>query len=406
MKKLSLLSTIVFILICSLSFSESGHMVAVTAEKEVPVQQDDVAAARTMALLMAARDAVEKAYGTYVNVKELPEGREILAKAAADVKYTVLAEQQRGKKYWVKIQANIMVPDRYVTTETEQRETLGEPMKNFLQKYPQGEINWGDGFLTAYGKGEISDKGGATAEEMAARAAEVDAKAHLLEIINDIPVDDRMKTGQDKRMSFALEGFIQGAQVVARSKSGREVHVTVQVPIRGVQGLTTVIYGMYKVEPPPPPEQKPKPAPVQEAKKFTGVVIDARKAPVSPAIFIKVKDTKKRQVVNASFVNKDDLLKRGMASYAVVSRDVQISKIFPHALVLPVLYSPGTETRSANLPRRQGETPLLVGAVDAEGELKTDIIISDEDAARLAALDQTSDALKQCRIIVVLSESL
>jgi hypothetical protein len=207
-------------------------------------------------------------------------------------------------------------------------------------------------------------------------------------------------------MSFALEGFIQGAQVVARSKSGREVHVTVQVPIRGVQGLTTVIYGMYKVEPPPPPEQKPKPAPVQEAKKFTGVVIDARKAPVSPAIFIKVKDTKKRQVINASFVNKDDLLKRGMASYAVVSRDVQISKIFPHALVLPVLYSPGAETRSANLPRRQGETPLLVSAVDAGGELKTDIVISDEDAARLAALDQTSDAIKQCRIIIVLSENL
>src|SRR5262249_15591305 len=86
-----------------------GRMVAVTAEQEVDIQDNDVAAARVMAFSLAVRQAVEKAYGTYVKVEDLPEGRKIIAQAAAGLKYTILAEQQRKNKYWVKIQAHVLV---------------------------------------------------------------------------------------------------------------------------------------------------------------------------------------------------------------------------------------------------------------------------------------------------------
>lgn len=386
--------------------AQNGRYVAVTAEKDTVIENKDVAAARTTALMLAAREAVEKAYGTYIDLKQLPEGREIVAKASTGLQYSILAEQQKGNRYWVKIQANVLVPDQYAGTAEQDREGLGDQMKNFVQKYPQGEINWGDGFIIAHGKGEITSVKDPHAEEKATRAAELDAKAHLLEIINDIPVDDRIRAGEDKKMSFALQGFVQGAQVAASTKSGTTVTVTVQAPIRGVKGLGMTILGYYTPEPPPVAEAV-KPEGLPQPEQYTGVVIDARKVPVNPAILPKVKDTKNHEVHTAQTVNREDLEKRGMASYAVVARDVEISRLFPHAAVIAVAYMPDTEpTGPSKQKRRQGYKPLVVSAVDAGGNLKANLIVSEQDAKKLKAVDEKTGAMKQCRVVVVVSSEV
>src|SRR3990172_4179771 len=192
------ISLVAILILClsSTSFSQSGKQVAVTAEKEVEIKENDAGAARTLALTLATRDAVEKGYGTYVKVEQLQNLRLVLTQAAALLQYKILAEQKRGNRYWVKIQANVLVPEEYAGPSPEEREGLGESMKNFVQQYPQGEINWGDGIILAHDKGEITDSQDTNAEEKAERAAEVDARAHLLEIINDIPVDDEATIGQ------------------------------------------------------------------------------------------------------------------------------------------------------------------------------------------------------------------
>lgn len=451
----------VSILILTLAgfLAADGKMVAVTAEKEIDIANNDVAAARTVALAGAARDAVEKAFGSYVKVEELADARTVMAQTAAGLQYKILAEQQRGKKYWVKIQANVQIPAQYVLDSgAPEREDLGDNINNFVQKYPQGEINWGTGVVLAYGKGVISAADTANSEEGAARAAEVDAKGHLLEIINDIPVDDRMKTGDDKRMSFALEGFVQGAEVVTRSRVGTTVNVTVQAPLRGLKGLTMTILGYYTPEvapPPPEPEQpqtppkpekpkhpakppKPEPAqpgqpkaeatpeatpgttppagaetkpqikePASQTSEYTGVVIDARAVAVAPAMFPKVQDTNKKDVYNVKDVNQDDLQKRGMASYATVSRDVNITRMFPKALVLAVHYMPEGAGDASKTKRRQGYKPLVVKAAGADGKtIKANLVISEEDARKLQQLNQSTGALKQCRVVVVVSSEI
>ncbi len=388
--------------ICS---AQEGKLVAVTSEKDAEIRNDDVASARTVALGTAARDAVEKAYGTYVKVEQLPDSRRIFAEAAAGLKYQILAEQRRGNRYWVKIQAMVRVPDQYVGPEEEEREDLGESMKNFVQKYPQGEINWGDGIILAYGRGEITEANAADAQAKARRAAELDAKAHLLEMINDVPLDERVRVGEEPRMSYALEGFIQGAEVVTESKSGTTVKVTVQAPIRGVKGLTMTVYGYYTPAP-PVIAQEIKPANFPAAETFTGVVIDARKVEANPSLFPKIKDTQKREVQSASLVQRDDLQKRGMASYAVVAPEADISRLFPRALVVAVRYEPQTSQSTSSRKRRQGYHPMVVSAVGSEGTLKANLIVSDEDAAKLKTLDQKTGALKQCRVVVVVSSEL
>ncbi len=406
---------LLFLFQVTFAFAQNGRMVAVTAEEEVSIENNDIAATRTIALSLATRKAVEKAYGTYIRIEELPEARRIIATAAAKLKFQILAEQQRKKKYWVKIQAEVEVPAEYVKNEEQQRERLGDSMNSFVQKYPQGEINWGDGFVVAYGKGEITDSE-ANAEERATRSAEVDAKAHLLEIIKDIPLDDRSKTGQEQRISFALDGFVEGSEVVAKSKTGTTIHVTVQAPIRGVKGLTMAVLGFYTPPPPPPPpsvEEKPeeqatvaqaekKEPPLPDPRLFTGVVIDARKVQANASLFPKVQDTKKQQIYAVGQVNKEDLQKRGMASYAVVSRDAIISKMFPKALVIPVRYQ--AQSAPAQSQKRQGENPLILATDEAEGDLQTNIVLSEDDAARLQQLAEQTNVLKECRVVIVLSK--
>jgi len=387
----------------SYAYSQDGKIVAVTAEKDVEIKNNDVAAARTIALAMAAREAVEKGFGTYIRIEELPEARKILASAAAGLKYQILAEQQRKNRYWVKIQAEVVVPYEYASNEEPERERMGDAMNNFVQKYPQGEINWGEGLILAHGRGEITDTG-ATGEDLAARAAEIDAKAHLLEIIKDIPVDDRAKAGQDQKMSFTLEGFVKDAEVVAKSKTGTNVNVTVQAPIRGVKGLTLAVLGYYTPPPPPPPSAQAEIAkkPLEDPRSFTGLVIDARTVQANASLFPRIQGPKGREVYAAGQVNKEDLQKRGMASYAVVSRDAVISKLFPKALVVPVRYQPQSGP-STQVKKRQGEKPLVLKSVDSEGDLKTNLVLSEADTDELQQLSEDTNVLKECRVIIVLA---
>ena len=77
-----LTGTLLLICLTLSAWAQEGRYVAVTSEKDAAIQNNDPAAARTIALMMAARDAIEKAYGTYIDLKQLPEGRQIVAKAA------------------------------------------------------------------------------------------------------------------------------------------------------------------------------------------------------------------------------------------------------------------------------------------------------------------------------------
>jgi hypothetical protein len=229
-----------------------------------------------------------------------------------------------------------------------------------------------------------------------------------------------MKAGEEPRMSFALEGFVQGAELVTRSRTGNTVNVTLKAPLRGVKGLSMTMYGFYTPPPPEvpevieptakkiakkPPQQKPPVTPPAEPKpeEFTGIVIDARAIPAAPAVFPKIKDTEKRDVYGVNKVNQEDLQKRGMASYAVVAREVNISRLFPKALVIQVRYAPEEATEQNKPKRRQGYKPLVVKAAGADGKLKTNLIVSAEDAQRIVDADDATNALKECRVVVVVS---
>jgi hypothetical protein len=53
--------------------------------------------------------------------------------------------------------------------------------------------------------------------------------------------------------------------------------------------------------------------------------------------------------------------------------------------------------------KRQGEKPLILKTVDADGDLKTNLMLSEEDAAKIQQLSEESSILKECRVIIVLA---
>jgi hypothetical protein len=81
---------------------------------------------------------------------------------------------------------------------------------------------------------------------------------------------------------------------------------------------------------------------------------------------------------------------------------VNISKLFPHAAVFQVSYSPAVPP-SYEPKRRQGAHPLVVPAVESTGEIKADLIISEEDAAAIQAIDEQTNILKQCKVVIVVA---
>ena len=70
--------------------------------------------------------------------------------------------------------------------------------------------------------------------------------------------------------------------------------------------------------------------------------------------------------------------------------------------MLQVRYQPQSGP-SAPVKRRQGEKPLVLSSVDASGELKTNLVLSEEDASKLQQLSEETNVLKECRVIVVLA---
>ncbi|HJZ12540.1 MAG TPA: hypothetical protein VJ521_10340, partial [Acidobacteriota bacterium] len=90
----------------------------------------------------------------------------------------------------------------------------------------------------------------------------------------------------------------------------------------------------------------------------------------------------------------------------VVARDVQISKRFPRAVIIPVRYEPEGEPVKEKTKRRQGYKPLVVTAAEAGGTLQTNLIISEEDAKKLKAVDDKTNVLKECKVVVVVSSEV
>lgn len=305
----------------------------------------------------------------------------------------------------------------------------GQGQREVTERLAQGEINWTQGKVTAKGSGVPSP--GVTPSQariMAERAARADALRNLLESVKGVRVDAETTvedyTTKSDRVMTRVSGIVIGAREVGkRYLSDGAVEITMEINLTGellavmLQELpplnmplmpTPSLPPIQKPAPPPkpspviPPVQKPSlpppppPPPVEEKKvpaapevpakvdekldlkklEYTGLIVDARKLNLRPALIPKILNQKGELVYSQQSLDQRDLIKMGLVGYA---KDVD----------------------AAAKNQRVTAEPYVIPGLNATGDKKTDVIISDREAQIVLTTAPYTGYLKNGRVMIV-----
>ncbi len=114
-------------------------------------------------------------------------------------------------------------------------------------------------------------------------------------------------------------------------------------------------------------------------KAYTGLIIDARKIGVEPALLPRIVDEAGNEIYGPKYVTRESAVQAGLASY----------------------YS---SLDAAKKDARAGGEPLVICGVRAEGKYPVDIAVSANDAVIIHAAAKTNNFLRQCRVIIVVAQ--
>jgi hypothetical protein len=237
----------------------------------------------------------------------------------------------------------------------------------FIEKTPYGEINWTDGYIIAYGKGDIP-KGlnQDICDSMAKRAAILDAHARALEMAQGINLDgDSTVKGfvsKDSRLFYRLKGLIARVVPFDQYKNGDFYNVKIKVPFYGMGGMQVVFLNAYI---------KSNNKSVKALQTNNRIVIDARGTGLKPALFVRIKDQTGNNVYTVKDVDRSSLQHRGMIRY-VTSTTLQPDDV-------------------------------QAKAVKADGRQNGNIVISSSDADKLK--QKGSDSALSSGNVVVITDS-
>ena len=110
---------------------------------------------------------------------------------------------------------------------------------------------------------------------------------------------------------------------------------------------------------------------------YTGLILDCSAIELRPALSPKVFSQSGKEIYGSANVSKDFAVQQGMMGY-LKSID------------------------SAKANSRVVGNPLIVKAENVKGTNKTDIIISDSDAAKIEAMSAKQNFLRECRVIAII----
>jgi hypothetical protein len=286
-----------------------------------------------------------------------------------------------------------------------------------------GEINWSQGIILAKGSGAPPKEARniAQARLMTERAALADARRNLLEVLKGVRVDSSTLVenfmAKDDQIRLQAEGFIQGSlelRSLRRYLSDGAIEVTVAMNLSGdflalllrrsalsaeprpekralsLEPLPPVKEPILATPPVlPPAEKKAEPSPSVVAgpgrpirhpvdlPQFTGVVIDARGLGVKPALIIRVLDEKGVELYRGQYVPQEKAARNGLALF---SRDLTAAQTNP----------------------RVGKKPLTVKGLRVDPSKPADIILSGEEAEKIAPYARKGTFLEDCRVMIVL----
>ena len=268
---------------------------------------------------------------------------------------------------------------------------------NFIgDVFENGSINYGDRTIQAIGIGFIPENviNAGQARRSAMRIAKQDALRQLIEIVNGVNVTSETTVSGamfDDVIKTQVQGAIRGARQIGQPKYLSDTSVEVVYEVK-MADISRVLLPMAEKAPTltfddtnvtvsgtaaAAPEQQAGTDTGVKSGGVTGIIIDGTGLGLRPAMSPRILNQGGSVVYGPGQYSRDYAAANGVAGYA---KSLDQAK---------------SDTRV------QGN-PLIIRAASASGSTSADVIISNEDAGRLAVADGAAGLLKNCRVMFVL----
>jgi hypothetical protein len=244
---------------------------------------------------------------------------------------------------------------------------------------PNGRTDWTTGIATAKGIG-IPPKNPASAlqaKEMAKSAAWAVALRNLMEVVRGVRVDSTTTIDnfimKNDEVRTRVEGMVRGAQLKNQQEMpDGSFETTVEMKLTG--DLSGVVLPKSPQRTNPLPQYtKTGPGP----KTYTGLVIDARGTGAQTALAPRILNEQGDEAYSVAYVEQREVAEQGIA-----------------------IYVPDLPSAQAN--PRVTSTPLLVKALRATGNNRTDLVVSDADVQTIHGVPDHFKFLKLAKVLVIL----
>jgi len=283
-----------------------------------------------------------------------------------------------------------------------------------IEKHPDGWIDWDDGIIYGVGKGYLHLNGNSA--NKALRAAKVLALQSILKVAAGIRLDDRqtLETLGKGQVVIQLKGFIRFTehQTVFKDESPNPYHeVTLRAPLTGIEGLTSKLLGHLKSKPQTwqdfPIRTEPE---IDEDEDQPWLVLDTRQmtasAGLKPALFPKIMTPSGKTIYELKSVSEPALVERGMVRYVVTDKPaekLQARQARFETLLdrIDAFLSVQQAFAEEKTKRRKRRRYIVKQVKEAQGLMRTNLVISENDARQLTEEDASSQILKKCRVIVI-----
>jgi hypothetical protein len=248
---------------------------------------------------------------------------------------------------------------------------------------PNGRADWTTGMVTAKGIG-IPPKNPASAlqaKEMARTAAWAVALRNLLEAVKGVRVDSTTTVSNfvttNDEVRTRVEGMVKGAKLVKEQEMpDGSFETTVEMKLTGDFSGVVLPKPSLRTDPLPPPKKGFVDVPPISTH-YTGLVVDARGTGAHAALAPRILNEQGDEAYSVAYVEQRSVAEQGIAIYVA-------------------------DLPSAEANPRVTSTPLLVKALRASGNNRTDLVVSDADVQTIHGVPEHFKFLKQAKVLVVL----
>ena len=259
----------------------------------------------------------------------------------------------------------------------------GSETGDLIETYEEGWINWTTGVIVAQGIGAPSEKKTETSQ---LRATELEAAQQIgfqkilttakrVRITSTFTVADL--AARDDEIGTKLEDMAQDSETTKQEYlSDGTVAVTLHLNMHGGFAQMVLPLDIEQIETIKAVTAPNSQAHGQKPDVYTGLVVDTRGLGAQPALAPVIVDENDQEVFGPGIVSREFAVQQGVSGY---TRDIA----------------------SALTMKRVRGNPLTVKALRTKTNERSNIVISNSDAAKLRSSFEHLKFLKQCRVVIV-----